>query len=113
MLVVLLLILLLIDAVTEDEQEIVFKEPASQRARKTWTAWHKCGTCLIFHLSQMAEFLHEKDILYNKKRADHTLADRKNKAREELVGRMDVEVKVLRTFFNSIKTDWPAAVDKE
>lgn len=67
-------------------------------------------TYLIFHILQVAEFWQAHEYIYNKKRADPAIADRKNRAREGLVAMTGIKIKLLTMIFDSIKTQ---AVDEE
>lgn len=49
----------------------------------------------------MVEFLNNTDFICNNK-ADHAFADPKNRVWDELARKMNVEVKLLTTFYDSI-----------
>jgi len=46
----------------------------------------------------VAIFLERNDFIYNKRRPDHVIASKKNKACENLAREMEKEVKILTTF---------------
>ena len=52
----------------------------------------------------VALFLERSDFIYNKRRADHSCASKRNKAWEYLAREMEKDVKSLMTYFESIRT---------